>query len=284
LFAVRLAGRQPQPGVSLKSLSHPAPYLSFKRLLITFNYKFPLMPEGPSILHLKNQLAPFIGKKVTKAGGYGPMDTKWINGKNLLDIRTWGKHLLFVFKNGSVKVHLGLFGGVLVNERKKVNRSFFLEFSKGEINGYVVRAQKLTAPLDEIYNWRVDILSSQFDPAYIKTLLQKQNDKNIDDVLMEQEIFSGVGNIIRNEALYRAGIHPLSVTGKIPAAKITTLIKEVVNYARLFYEELETKGKKLPFAVYQQQFAADGSEVIMKVLPKSKRKIFYSERKQKMYE
>ena len=242
------------------------------------------MPEGPSILHLKSQLTPFIGKKVTKAGGYGPMDTKWINGKKLLDIRTWGKHLLFVFENGSVKVHLGLFGEVLVNERKKVNRSFFLEFSKGEINGYVVRAQQLTAPLDEIYDWRVDILSNEFDPAYIKTLLKKQKDKTIDDVLMDQEIFSGVGNIIRNEALYRAGIHPLSVTGKIPAAKITKLVKEVVNYARLFYEELETKGKKLPFAVYQQQFAADGSEVIMKVLPKSKRKIFYSEYKQTMYE
>ena len=242
------------------------------------------MPEGPSILHLKSQLTSFIGKKVTKAGGYGPMDTKWIKGGKLLDIRTWGKHLLFVFDNGSVKVHLGLFGSVLVNKRKKVNRSFFLEFTKGEINGYVVRAQKLTEPLNEIYDWRVDILSKEFDPAYIKLLLKKEKDKTIDDVLMDQEIFSGVGNIIRNEALYRAGIHPLSVTGKIPAAKITKLIKEVVNYARLFYEELETKGKKLAFEVYQQQFAADGSEVIMKVLPKSKRKIFYSEHKQKMYE
>jgi len=165
-----------------------------------------------------------------------------------------------------------------------VNRSFFLEFSKGEINGDVVRAQKLTVPLHEIYDWRVDILSKKFDPAYIKTLLKTHKDKSIDDVLMDQKIFSGVGNIIRNEALYRAGIHPLSVTGKIPSAKITKLIKEVVNYARLFYEALETKDKKLTFSVYRRKFAADGSEVTMKVLPKSKRKIFYSEHKQKMYE
>ena len=93
------------------------------------------MPEGPSILHIKNQLLPFKGKLVKKAGGYGPMPTKWINGKKLIDIKTWGKHLLFVFANGTVRVHLGLFGDVLVNERKKVNRSFFLEFAKGEING-----------------------------------------------------------------------------------------------------------------------------------------------------
>ena len=83
------------------------------------------MPEGPSILYLKDQLLPFTGKSVKKAGGYGPMSTKWITGKKLLDIKTWGKHLLFVFANGTVRVHLGLFGDIVINERKKVNRSFF---------------------------------------------------------------------------------------------------------------------------------------------------------------
>src|SRR6476619_6612901 len=179
------------------------------------------MPEGPSILHLRNRLLPFKGRMVREAGGYGPMLTGWINGKKLLDIKTWGKHLLFIFLNGTVRVHLGLFGDVLVNERKKVNRSFYLEFARGEINGYVVRAEKLTAPATEVYDWRTDVLSKDFDPFYVKSLLKDQGSKMIDDVLMDQKIFSGVGNILRNEALYRAGIHPLSVTGKIPVTKIT---------------------------------------------------------------
>ncbi len=242
------------------------------------------MPEGPSILHLKNQLAPFIGKTVKQAGGYGPMETKWINGKKLLGIQTWGKHLLLNFSTGAVKVHLGLFGEVLVNERKNVNRSFYLEFAKGEINGYVVRAEKLAKRPEETYDWRVDILNDDFDPAYVKQLLKVKAGNTIDDLLMDQQIFSGVGNKIRNEALYRAGIHPQSITGKIPAAKISKLIKEVVKYARLFYDELETKGKNTSFAVYQQEYAADGSEVTMKILPKSKRKIFFSEHRQKLYE
>lgn len=241
------------------------------------------MPEGPSILHLKNKLLTFINQKVTEAGGYGKMPTNWINGKKLTDILTWGKHLLFVFPNGVVRVHLGLFGEVLINERKKVNRSFFLEFKKGEINGYVVRAQKLDKGLDETYNWRTDILSDHFDNAFVKSLLKTMPDKMIDDVLMDQDVFTGVGNKIRNEALYLAGIHPLSIVGKIPAAKITRLIKEVVKYARLFYDELETAGVNKTFSVYQQEFAADGSEVIMKVLPRSKRKIFFSEHAQKLY-
>ena len=108
------------------------------------------------------------------------MPTHWINGKKLQDIRTWGKHLLFIFSNGTVRVHLGLFGDVLVDERKKVNRSFFLEFAKGEINGYVVRAEKLKAPPDEVYDWRTDILSKDFDAAYVKSLLKEQSKKTIE--------------------------------------------------------------------------------------------------------
>ncbi len=77
------------------------------------------MPEGPAILHLRDQLMPFKGKVVKEAGGYGPMPTEWINGKKLLDILTWGKHLLFVFKEGTVRIHLMLFGEVKIGERKK---------------------------------------------------------------------------------------------------------------------------------------------------------------------
>jgi endonuclease-8 len=241
------------------------------------------MPEGPSILHLKNKLLPFRGKVVKMAGGYGAMPTSWINGKKLLDILTWGKHLLLVFSNGTVRVHLMLFGEVLINERKKVNRSFFLEFAKGEINGYVVKAEKLKGTPGEVYDWRTDILSEDFDPAFVKSLLKTKADKTIDDVLMDQQIFTGVGNKIRNEALYRAGIHPLSVTEKIPAAKISRLIKEVVKYAHVFYNELETSGVNKDFAVYQQEFAADGSDVTMQVLAKTKRKIYFSEHKQVLY-
>jgi endonuclease-8 len=241
------------------------------------------MPEGPSILHLRKQLLPFKNKIVKEAGGYGPMPTSWITGKKLKDIRTWGKHLLLVFSNGTVSIHLGLFGDILVNERKKVNRSFYLEFAQDEINGYVVKATKLPALPDEVYDWRTDILSSEFDAAYVKGLLKTQSEKQIEAVLMDQKIFTGSGNIIRNEALYQAGIHPLSVTGKIPAAAISKLIKEVIRFAREWYQEME-KNKKMKFAVYRRKHAADGSEVTMKIISSSKRKVFFSEHRQRLYQ
>ncbi|MEO7264519.1 MAG: hypothetical protein ABIW38_06375 [Ferruginibacter sp.] len=127
------------------------------------------------------------------------------------------------------------------------------------------------------------MLSPEFDRSYVKKILKHYADKTIDDVLMNQDVFSGVGNKIRNEALYRAGIHPESITGKIPAAKISLLINEVVKYAKLFYRNLEKSGINNAFQVYKQAFAPDGSEVTMKVLPKTKRKIYFSEHRQILY-
>ena len=147
----------------------------------------------------------------------------------------------------------------------------------------MVKAEKLKKSPEETYDWRIDILHEDFDPAYVKTLIEKKAGKTIDDVLMDQNIFSGVGNKIRNESLYRAGIHPSSIVGKIPTPKITKLIKEVVAYAKLFYKNLEKKGEHSAFGVYQQEYTKDGSEVTMKVLPKSKRKLYFSEHHQVLY-
>lgn len=210
------------------------------------------------------------------------MPTAWIKGRKLNDIRTWGKHLLFIFANGTVRIHLGLFGDILVDERKTVNRSFYLQFAQGEINGYVVKATKLKASPEEVYDWRTDILSDAFDGAYVKSLLKQQEGKHIESVLMDQNIFTGSGNIIRNEALYQAGIHPMSITGKIPSAKVTRLIREVTRFAAKWYQHMET-GKRLNFAVYHREYAPDGSEVSIKIISASKRKVFFSEHRQKLY-
>ncbi len=240
------------------------------------------MPEGPSILLLKNQLQPFVGKTVKQAGGYGPMPTDWINGRKLKEVQTHGKHLYFIFTNGVVQLHLGLFGDLLINERKKVNRKFFLEFAKGEINGYVVSVKKIETD-DGLFDPRTDILSTDFDVAYVKSLISKKPEKDMAGLLMDQQIFSGAGNKIRVEALYRAGIHPLSKAGKIPPKVLTKLIAAVRNYAKTFYKNLEKTGTNKNFKAYQQEHDPQGNEITMKYLAKEKRKVYFSERKQKLY-
>jgi hypothetical protein len=56
-----------------------------------------------------------------------------------------------------------------------------------------------------------------------------------------------------------------------------------VKYAKIFLNELEKNGTNKHFAVYKREYAADGSEVTMKTLSRTKRKIFFSEHKQILY-
>jgi endonuclease-8 len=56
------------------------------------------------------------------------------------------------------------------------------------------------------------------------------------DALLDQSVFSGVGNIIKNEVLFRIRVHPLSTLGAIPLAKRRELVKEARVYSFQFLE------------------------------------------------
>jgi endonuclease VIII len=45
-----------------------------------------------------------------------------------------------------------------------------------------------------------------------------------------------VGNIIKNEVLFRIRVHPLSTIGALPAAKLRELVREARQYSFDFYE------------------------------------------------
>ena len=48
--------------------------------------------------------------------------------------------------------------------------------------------------------------------------------------------FAGVGNIIKNEVLYRIRVHPESLVNKLPAAKLKEMISESRIYSFQFLE------------------------------------------------
>jgi endonuclease-8 len=54
------------------------------------------------------------------------------------------------------------------------------------------------------------------------------------DALLDQDIFAGSGNIIKNESLFRACIHPESLCGEIPDDQLKVLIKDVVKFTADF--------------------------------------------------
>lgn len=243
------------------------------------------MPEGPSILFLKNKLQRYKGKTVSEASGYGEMDKSQISNIKLLDIETYGKNLLFVFKDFFVGVHLGLFGSMLVNKRKKVNASFALHFASDEINFYVAKTKLYEGKPMDHFNFKTDILKPEFDEDFVLNELQTNHaEEMIGDVLMDQHLFAGVGNIIRIEALYHAKIHPESMVKAIPEKKLIFLLKMIVDYAEEFLNLLKTDGVKEAALIYGKKICPkDKTELIIEEMGKVKRKTYVCKKCQKLF-
>lgn len=190
------------------------------------------MPEGPSILILKEKLLPFKDKKVLDANGYAKgFDAELLIGKTLKDIKTWGKHTLLCFPKFTVRVHMMLFGSYKINERGKKNASLHMRFANGEVNFYIAAVKLIEEPLDEVYEWSADIMSKAWDADKTLAKLKAKPKMMICDALLDQKLFAGSGNIIKNEALYRAKLHPESLIGEIPDKKLKELIDKVVDFS-----------------------------------------------------
>ncbi len=239
------------------------------------------MPEGPTIVVFKKRLKKFEGKKVTESDGYNNPFAEEITGKKLVTIETYGKYLLLDFKDFLITVHFGLFGSFLINESKKVNPSFSLYFGDEFINFYVVKIKKLEK--DHIFDQALNVFSKNYDVEKTrKLLLEKYADKKIGDILLNQDVFPGLGNIIRNEVLFLSKIHPESTVDKIPSKKITELLKKIKEFSQASVELIEQKTWKSSSSVYKKK-EWKNHKVFEYVAPKIKRKTYVVESVQKIY-
>lgn len=59
----------------------------------------------------------------------------------------------------------------------------------------------------------LDICSPKFSFSRAESEVKKQKGRMLCDVLMDQKVLPGVGNIIKNEALFDSGLHPAVKVG-----------------------------------------------------------------------
>lgn len=189
------------------------------------------MPEGPSIVILKELTTSFAGEEVIAVSGNSTMPVARAQGKKLIEFKSWGKHFLICFKDFSIRIHFLLFGSYRINEEKDTQPRLSLHFRNGYIHFYACSIKIIEEPLDEIYDWSADVMSEEWDPVNARKKLKKAPAMLVCDALLNQDIFSGSGNIIKNEVLYRIKVHPLSKIGQLPSKKLTELIDEVRTYS-----------------------------------------------------
>jgi endonuclease-8 len=197
------------------------------------------MPEGPSIVILKEDVQLFKCQKVISAeGNTKKIDIDRLVGQTILDFKSWGKHFLICFPEFTIRIHFMLFGSYRINEKRETPARLSLRFENGELNFYACSVRMIDTPLDELYDWTEDVLNENWNVNQAIAKLKGSPNMLVCDALLDQHIFSGVGNIIKNEVLFRIRVHPLSLIGKLPDEKIKELVAEAVNYS---YEFLKWK-------------------------------------------
>jgi endonuclease VIII len=197
------------------------------------------MPEGPSLVILREEAAPLITGKVVRRveGNTKVIDPARMRGRKVLALRTWGKHFLVCFSGFTLRVHFMLFGSYRIDERRdNAAPRLSLGFAAHELNFYACSVKYLEGDLDAIYDWRSDVMSEAWDPALARARLKAMPDALACDALLDQAVFAGVGNIIKNEVLFRIRVHPLSRIGALPPRKLGELIKQARVYSFEFLE------------------------------------------------
>jgi endonuclease VIII len=189
--------------------------------------------EGPSLIILKDEIKPFKGKRIVVASGLAKIDYTRLVGQKIRNFKTSGKHFLLEFPKFSLRIHFLMFGSYRINQRKEgKNPSLHLKFDDGrELNFYTSSVREIDLPLDGVYDWSTDVMNKSWDAPKARRKLKKQPELNVSDALLDQDIFAGVGNIIKNEVLFRIYVHPESVIGALPPRKLTELVAEAKNYS-----------------------------------------------------
>jgi endonuclease-8 len=242
------------------------------------------MPEGPSILILKEAVTAFKGKKVLSVTGNTKEKVGDIAGQKITDFKTWGKHFLICFRSKTIRIHFLLFGSYRINEQKEAAPRLSLQFAKGELNFYACSVKLLDQDPDEIYDWSTDVLNDDWDPKKARNSLKQKPAPFACDALLDQSIFSGVGNIIKNEVLFRIKVHPESRIDKLPPARLSALVKEARLYSFDFLKwKKEFTLKKHWLAHTKKICPRCNIPFIKKYTGKTKRRSFFCSNCQKLY-
>lgn len=248
------------------------------------------MPEGPELKYLSTYIEKEIkGKTLKSIETVNHKDNKFsiLKPSKVKCVTTIGKNLTINTKDYYVNLHLSMSGWLYFGDtnypryRLHFNNTTLtfddpIKLAKLVINKTYKEQEKFSD------KFGVDILTDKFELSYFTEKIQKSK-ANISSVLMDQSRFAGIGNYIRNEALYIAKILPDRKSDSLTKDEIKKLYKGIrkVSFSRL-YENYENNKLKIPkdvkdvapkdlyipfeFQVFRRKIDKNGREVKQKTV------------------
>lgn len=200
--------------------------------------------EGPSLHLAAAQLKPFIGQRIVSVSGNTTIGKERLENETVRDIFAWGKHLVVQCSDFALRTHFLMFGSfeadiegatVTGDYRRTKDPRLSLVFPNGELRLFSCSVRYVEGrDVRRTYNFKIDIMSRAWDPAHAVQQLRTMGKEQIADVLLDQDVFAGVGNIIKNEVLGLTGTHPEQTVERLTPARRKVIIGRTREFAKQF--------------------------------------------------
>lgn len=197
------------------------------------------MPEGDTIFRTARTLSRALaGKHLERFEcAFAPLSVAAENaqlvGRELTEVRAHGKHLLMYFAPElCLRTHMRMSGSwhiYRVGERWQRPRSemrLLLQAGGFEAVAFLVHEAELLSgrELQQVLErLGPDVLAPDFDSAQAATRVLEGGARPICDVLLDQRVLAGIGNVYKSELLFLARVHPLRAAASVELATARAL-------------------------------------------------------------
>ncbi len=248
------------------------------------------MPELPEVQTIVSQLKTKVLNRtfvdswtdtpnLLKGVSFGVFK-KTIKGKKILDINRRGKYIIFKLSDGLfILAHQKMTGHFMIGKWKQEKGKWFAQ-SKGALaedkaNKYIhfvfiLDNKEMLAFSDlrkfgsirlgqnkdfkELSKMGPEPLENDFTFKVFQNLLEKKKNGKIKQVLMDQEIIAGIGNIYSDEILWRAKVNPFRKAEDISLKEKKDIYKFI---KKVLIQSINLKGES--FSDYRDLFGDKGN-------------------------
>ena len=211
------------------------------------------MPELPEVETVTRSIAPLVGRRIVAAEFRGLLVLRGadpgrlaasIEGRKVVGVRRYGKFILVALKGGGyLVIHLGMTGRLLLGGEPGKHTHAILTLDRGVLLyddsrqfGCFQYSAEFPARVAKLGPEPLDVSLADFAAAL------GRRKTRIKALLLNQSFLRGLGNIYADEALFRAGLHPLAMARRIRGDRARRLHEAIGAVLR---EAIEAGGSSI---------------------------------------
>jgi len=189
------------------------------------------VPEGDTIFRIARTLdRALAGKVVTRFETMLPrLERPSIRGRTIERVRSSGKHLIIEFSDGLLlRTHLRMNGSWHLyrsGERWRRSRDdmrIVIATEDFEAVGFNIPVAEFGEPPSH----GPDLLADSFDAAEAVRRIRENAASEIANVLLDQRVLAGIGNIYKSEVLHACGTNPFTPVNALGDDALQRIVKK----------------------------------------------------------